>query len=162
MLDWADQYNEHYEYMEQDKHVDIHEGVCLLNDDLALEYARARHVNNADSDMNRVKRQQIILTQALSKLTKLSPLELDNLINQILGQIITDLSEEEIKTYLTELTPYLFGLTLVSNQIPADGTYKGEIKDLPDGPSAVLVNYNFEKNKKIMAAVQAGELPPTE
>lgn len=162
MLDWADQYNEHYEYLEMDKHVDIHEGVCLLNDDLALEYARARHVNNADSDMNRVKRQQIILSQALSKLTKLSPLELDSLINQILGQIITDLSEEEIKTYLTELTPYLFGLTLVSNQIPADGTYKGEIKDLPDGPSAVLVNYNFEKNKKIMAAVQAGELPPTE
>lgn len=162
MLDWAQKYNEHYEYMEVDKYADIHEGVCLLNDDLALEYARARHVSNADSDMNRVQRQQKILTQVLNKLTKLNPLELDNLINQILGQIITDISEEDIKTYITELTPYLFDLTLVSNQIPADGTYKGEMKELPDGLSGVLVNYNFEKNKQIMAAVQAGELPPTD
>ncbi len=162
MLDWAQKYNEHYEYMEVDKYADIHEGVCLLNDDLALEYARARHVSNADSDMNRVQRQQKILTQVLNKLTKLNPLELDNLINQILGQIITDISEEDIKAYITELTPYLFDLTLVSNQIPADGTYKGEMKELPDGLSGVLVNYNFEKNKQIMAAVQAGELPPTD
>lgn len=162
MADWAQQYNDHYDYNGVDKHVDIHEGTCLLNDDLALEYARARHVNANDSDMNRVKRQQIILSQVVNKLTKMSPLELDNLINQILEQIITDISEEDIKTYITELTPYLFNLTLVTNQIPADGTYKGEMKELPDGLSGVLVNYNFQKNKDIMAAVQAGELPPTE
>lgn len=162
MADWAQQYNDHYDYHNMGKHVDIHEGTCLLNDDLALEYARARHVNAADSDMNRVKRQQIVLSQVVNKLTKMSPLELDNLINQILEQIVTDISEEDIKTYITELTPYLFNLNFVTNQIPADGTYKGEMKDLPDGPSGVLVNYNFQKNKEIMAAVQAGELPPTE
>ena len=107
-------------------------------------------------------RQQKVLSQVLKKLQALSPLELNSLIDQVLGEITTNISADDLKVYIQELTPYLFDLNLVSNQIPVYGTYKGEMKELPDGLSGVLVNYNFQKNKDIMAAVQAGELPPTE
>ena len=140
----------------------IHEGTCTLYDNFALEYVRARHVNAGDNDMNRTMRQQKALSQVLKKLQALSPLELNSLIDQVLGEITTNISADDLKVYIQELTPYLFDLNLVSNQIPVYGTYKGEMKELPDGLSGVLVNYNFQKNKDIMAAVQAGELPPTE
>ena len=163
MQENADRYNRYYdEYLPEKERAILTEGPCLLNDDLALEYVRERHVNAADNDMNRVKRQQLVLSQIVKKVAALSPLELNSLIDEVLGMIITDISEEDMKTYIVELTPYLTDLTFVSNQIPADGTYKGVMKDLPDGPSGVLENYNFQKNKDIMAAVQAGELPPTE
>lgn len=163
MQEHAERYNRYYdEYLPEKERAILSEGPCLLNDDLALEYVRLRHANAADNDMNRVKRQQLVLSKIVKKVAALSPLELNSLIDEVLGMIITDISEEDIKTYITELTPYLFNLNFVANQIPADGTYKGEMKDLPDGPSGVLVNYNFQKNKEIMAAVQAGELPPTE
>ena len=154
---WRDVFNEHYEWNKMDKHIDeLVEGVNTLNGDMALEYARERHVNNADSDMNRVVRQQKVLTQVIDKAAKMSPLELNKLIDVVLSEIITNISTDDMRTYITELTPYLVGLKLTSHQCPAEGTYWGEMVDLPDGPGGVL-KIDFEKNKQIMAAIVNGE-----
>lgn len=157
MCEYRDMYNEHYEWNKMDKHInELVEGVNTLNGDMALEYARERHVNNSDSDMNRVVRQQKVLTQVIDKAAKMSPLELNKLIDVVLSEIITNISTDDMRTYITELTPYLVGLKLTSHQCPAEGTYWGEMVDLPDGPGGVL-KIDFEKNKQIMAAIVNGE-----
>ena len=65
-----------------------------------------------------------------------------------------------MKMYIKELTPYLYDLQLVSYQIPAEGTYWGEMVELPDGVGGVL-KIDFAKNKQVVAAIQNGEEVPT-
>ena len=158
MLEWQEQFNTQYEALGISwyRHVDIHEGMNNLNGDMALAYARERHVNDADSDMKRTARQRKIMAAMLDKLVSMSPQQLNELIDKVLWWITTDLSKDEIKTYIKELTPYLFDLKLVSNQCPAEGTYWGEMVELPDGLSGVL-KIDFEANKRILQAVMNGE-----
>ena len=158
MLEWQDQFNAQYEALGISwyRHVDIHEGMNTLNGDMALAYARERHVNDADSDMKRTARQRKVMSAMLDKLVSMSPQQLNELIDKVLWWITTDLSKDEIKTYIKELTPYLFDLKLVSNQCPAEGTYWGEMVELPDGLSGVL-KIDFEANKRILQAVMNGE-----
>ena len=158
MLEWQEQFNTQYEALGISwyRHVDIHEGMNTLNGDMALAYARERHVNDADSDMKRTARQRKIMAAMLDKLVSMSPQQLNELIDKALWWITTDLSKDEIKTYIKELTPYLFDLKLVSNQCPAEGTYWGEMVELPDGLSGVL-KIDFEANKRILQAVMNGE-----
>ena len=52
----------------------------------------------------------------------MSPLELNKLIDVVLSEIITNISTDDMRTYITELTPYLVGLKLTSHQCPAEGT----------------------------------------
>lgn len=161
MLEWQDAFNEHYEWLQMSDHVDIHEGMNTLNGDMALEYARERHVNYGDSDIQRTNRQRLVIASILDKISKMSLTELNSLIDTVLPQIITDISTEDMMMYIQELTPFLFDdLTLVSQQIPADGTYWGEMVMLPDGESGVL-KIDFNQNRKIMETILKGEIPDT-
>ena len=158
MLEWQEQFNTQYEMLGISwyRHVDIHEGMNTLNGDMVLAYARERHVNDADSDIKRTARQRKVIAAMLDKLVSMSPQQLNELIDKALWWITTDLSKDEIKTYIKELTPYLFDLKLVSNQCPAEGTYWGEMVELPDGLSGVL-KIDFEANRRILQAVMNGE-----
>lgn len=159
MLEWQDAFNEHYEWLRMPQRVELHEGMNTLNGDMALEFARERYVNYGDSDIQRTGRQRRVIASILDKVSKLSPLELNDLIDLILPTIITDISTDDMKMYIKELTPYVFAdLTLVSQQIPAEGTYWGEMVELPDGLSGVL-KIDFEQNKKILKTILAGEVP---
>lgn len=161
MLEWQDAFNEHYEWLQMSDHVDIHEGMNTLNGDMALEYARERHVNYGDSDIQRTNRQRLVIASILDKISKMSLTELNSLIDTVLPQIITDISTDDMMMYIQELTPFLFDdLTLVSQQIPADGTYWGEMVMLPDGESGVL-KIDFNQNRKIMETILKGEIPDT-
>lgn len=161
MLEWQDAFNEHYEWLQMPDHVEIHEGMNTLNGDMALEYARERHVNYGDSDIQRTNRQRLVIASILDKISKMSLAELNSLIDTVLPQIITDISTDDMMMYIQELTPFLFDdLTLVSQQIPADGTYWGEMVMLPDGESGVL-KIDFNQNRKIMETVLKGEVPDT-
>lgn len=145
---------------ELERITDIQPGYNVLSADLALNYARMRHATASDSDMNRSARQREVLTSMLDKATKMSPLELNSLIDMVLSKIITNISTDDMKMYIKELTPYLYGLQLTSYQIPAEGTYWGEMVELPDGVGGVL-KIDFEKNKQVVAAIQSGEEVPT-
>lgn len=158
MLWWADIYNEHYEWLGLDTRVEVHEGMNTLNGDMALTYARERHMNAADNDMNRAGRQRTVLVEIIRKLTKLNPLELDKMVNMVCEEIVTDISPDMVKTYIRELLPFIFDLNMLSYQCPAEGTYWGEIVKLPDGDGGVL-KIDFNKNRKILAAIQKGEIP---
>lgn len=158
MLEYQELYNAHYESLGISwyRHIDLHEGVNTLNGDMVLAYARERHIDYADSDIKRTARQRKVIAAMLDKLVSLSPQELNNVIDMMLCRVTTDLTSEQIMTYIKELTPYLFDLKLVSNQCPAEGTYWGEMVELPDGLSGVL-KIDFEANKRILKAVLNGE-----
>ena len=156
MLEWQDIYNEHYEWMGLDTRIDFQEGVNLVNGDLALIYARERHMNNSDNDMNRANRQRIIISKVLEKCKQMSILELNNLLDAMLPEIITNISTDDMKMYIKEVLPYIFDLQIVNNQCPAEGTYYGKIVDLPDGPGGVLM-IDFNANKEIMKSICYGE-----
>ena len=156
MNEVAESWNSAWRAKGLDAEEHVTEGMNHLDGFMALEYARERHVNNADSDMNRVKRQQKILAQVVEKCTQMSATELDKLIDLVLGEIVTNISTEDMKMYITELTPYLFNLNMVSNQCPAEGTYWGEMVELPDGTGGVL-KCDFEANKRLLAPIVNGE-----
>lgn len=161
MLEWQDAFNEHYEWLELPKHVEIHEGMNTLNGDMALEYARERHVNYGDSDIQRTNRQRLVIASILDKISRMSLTELNSLIDTVLPEIITDISTDDMMMYIQELTPFLFDdLTLVSQQIPSDGTYWGEMVMLPDGEGGVL-KIDFGQNQKIMQTILNGDIPDT-
>lgn len=156
MSHWRDLFNETYEWYQTGQYIEeLVEGVNTLNGDMALTYARERHMNEADNDMNRAKRQQILLAELIRRCTKMSPTELDKLIDLVVGEILTNISPDDMRMYIRELLPYIFNLNLVSHQCPAEGTYWGEMVTLPDGEAGVL-KINFEQNKRLMAEIMSG------
>ena len=160
MLEYQGYRNAHFEYVGIEKRFDLQEGVNNLDGYLALAYARERHMSNADSDIHRTARQRKVIESLLKKLSQMSLSQINDLIDQVLAEIITDISTDDMKMYITELVPYVFDLKLESYQVPAEGTYWGEMVELPDGLSGVL-KIDFPKNKQVVAAIQSGEEVPT-
>lgn len=161
LLPIQESYNNLYtERNEPDRITDIQLGMNTLNGDLGMAYVRMRHATPGDSDMNRTARQRKAIASMLDKVSRMSPLELNSLIDFVLSKITTNISTDDMKMYITELTPYLFDLKLEAYQIPADGTYWGEMVELPDGVGGVL-KIDFPKNKQVVAAIQNGEEVPT-
>lgn len=153
-LDYMNGVVETYQYAFGDL-FEVHpfeEGDNHLNGMEALWYARMRHANGADSDIKRAARQRIIIEKVLGKCKSMSLFQLNNLLDEVLPMIITNISTDDMKMYIAELLPYVFDIELVSNQCPADGTYWGEYVELPDGLSSVL-KIDFNQNMKLMKAI---------
>ena len=160
MLEYQGYRNAHFEYVGIEKRFDLQEGVNNLDGYLALAYARERHMSNADSDIHRTARQRKVIESLLKKLSQMSLSQINDLIDQVLAEIITDISTDDMKMYITELVPYVFDLKLESYQVPAEGTYWGEMVELPGGTGGVL-KIDFPKNQQVVAAIQSGEEVPT-
>ena len=153
-------YQELYNATHKKNPVELHEGVNTLNGYMALGYVRERHIDDADNDIKRTARQRKVMLSLLDKVSSLGVQELNDLIDVVLSEIITDISTDDMKMYIRELTPYLLDLNLESYQIPAEGTYWGEMVKLPDGEGGVL-KIDFTKNQQVVAAIQNGEEVPT-
>ena len=97
------------------------EGMNHLTGGPALHYARCRKI---DSDWMRIKRQRTVIQAAINKTKGLSVSELDNLLNEVLPLVRTNLSKNEI-VELMALAPKFQGVTLEQMTIPASGTYGG-------------------------------------
>lgn len=101
-------------------------GVQLLNGDQALAYSRIRKLD-ADGDFSRTNRQRKVLNALLDTYKNSSLTTILSLLDDILPMITTDLSDIKIIAYATELFPMLADATLVSQRIPADGTYQNRM-----------------------------------
>ena len=111
-------------------------GMNHLNGEQALAYARIRKI---DMDAMRAQRQRNVLT-ALINAYKSKPLnEMLNLATQILetfkanGTLVTDMSTNDVLSYVKRLFPMLATCTINNMQIPAEGTYQnmhvGNVRD---------------------------------
>lgn len=100
----------------------LKEGTQLLTGEEALSYARCRAVGGG-GDFNRTNRQRIVLSKLLNEYKNKSLTELLGLMDDILPMVTTNLTKDEILTYVKDLFPMLASAEIVTNRIPADGTY---------------------------------------
>jgi len=134
------------------RHLEV--GTNVLTGQEALDYSRMRHMNAGDSDIKRAGRQRGVIEKVLNKCKTMSLLELNELLDEILPMVTTNISAEDMKMYISELLPYIFDVEIVSNQCPAEvkGSYWGEMVDLPDGRGGVL-KINFYTNKQLLMSI---------
>ena len=116
-------------------------GTQKLNGKQALSYSRIRYVGNADFE--RTSRQRTVMTQVLKKAAK-NPAALASIFMTALPELSTNLSIGKAYGYALRAPFLLMGYHMVQQQIPADGTFYG---DMIDGES-VLVITDLEENQR--------------
>lgn len=125
-----------------------HGGLLTLNGKQALAYSRIRYVGNADFE--RTERQRIVLEAIISKLKKQNVLQLTGVLNKLLPQVTTDMTQDELRgLVLNSMT--LKGYKVVQNRIPIDGSYS----DARVGNQSVL-KVDFDKNIQSLKSVIYG------
>lgn len=129
-------------------------GLNTLNGKQALQYARIRKI---DSDMERGNRQRKLISAIIDSVRGLSLKELNDLIDELLPAIVTNMSNEDITNCILELLPLLPKLEIVSNQCPAEGTYYGDIVDIYGVQSGVIVP-NLQKNRELLTAITEADV----
>ena len=117
-------------------------GVNLLTGEQALAYSRIRYL---DSDFGRSNRQRKVLTALLEKCKGMNLLELNNLVDTLLPYVTTDMTNEQIVSYVRELLPMLASVQLHTQYIPADNAYT---LTMIRGMSVLLPD--LEKNRQIL------------
>lgn len=96
-------------------------GVCHLDGDHALVYARIRKL---DSDFGRTSRQRNVLNAVFRKIKNLSVGELLGLVDELLPIIATDMTNTQITSLAVKYAPALAGLNIQTYSVPPKGTYK--------------------------------------
>ena len=131
------------------------EGVNKLDGWAAEMYARTRHSTNADNDFNRTNRQRAVVAAVLEKVKTMSLLEINSLVDQLLPMVLTDMSNADITTYITELLPLLPEKTLESLQCPnKDMDMYGKVIDLfNNGEQHAVLYFDENKAKSIVTAI---------
>lgn len=123
-------------------------GMNRLTGEQALAYSRIRKI---DMDAMRAQRQRKVLT-AIINAYKSKPLsEMLSLTSEILqmGVIQTDMTSNEVLSYVSGLFPMLASATINSQQIPAEGTYQ----NMNVGSVSSAKVCDFEINRKILQKI---------
>jgi anionic cell wall polymer biosynthesis LytR-Cps2A-Psr (LCP) family protein len=94
--------------------------LLLLSGKQTLGYSRNRYVGNCDFD--RTARQRRVLEQIFEKVKTLNIMQIKGLLDKLLPQITTNLSEEEIFTLVLSL-PAMTNYQIEQWSIPMDKTY---------------------------------------
>ena len=80
--------------------IDIKAGQQVMNGEVALEYARLRHVIGYDSDYYRMKRQQLVLRAVRDQINPCGLLpQLPSILNALGGSVWTDLPQSDTPTF---------------------------------------------------------------
>lgn len=86
----------------------------------ALGYARNRYIG---TDFERTARQRKVLNEAFQKIKKLNLIQLNSLLNKLLPQVTTNLTEGEIFSMILSLPAYA-GYDIRQWHIPVDNAYQ--------------------------------------
>ena len=122
---------------------ELKKGTQMLDGEQALWYSRFR--GDAGGDFNRTNRQRIVLSILINRYKALGLAELIGMMDDILPMVTTNLTKDEVLNYVKELFPMLASAELVTQRIPAEGTYEqAKINGM-----AVLMP-NISKNVKIL------------
>lgn len=110
------------EIINQETGSSLSEGTYTLTGQQALTYSRIRSLD-LDGDFSRTNRQRKVMSALLDAYRKASPSRLLPLVGQVLPMITTDLNHGQILLLALELAPHLSDARIVSQRIPADGTF---------------------------------------
>lgn len=128
--------------LSREKNVYMAPGMNHLNGDQALSFARLRYI---DSDWYRVERQRKVILAAVDALKGSSLKELNDLLDQVLPMIRTDMSMLEIADLML-YAPNFLSSTFDQMTIPKAGTFGGMMGMGGRGLFAV----DFEVNSQIL------------
>lgn len=125
----------------------LKEGMNHMTGEQALAYSRTRYVSTTEEsgDFGRTSRQRVVLSKLIEKAKSLSLAELYNLVNGLIPLIKTDMSNQEIMSYVMDYVPLLPELNVETLRIPADGTYSNK---KINGMAVILPN--LSKNQEIL------------
>lgn len=99
---------------------ELEEGVNLLNGKAALDYARARHVGNADYE--RTQRQRNVIKSIFKKLKKSSWLKLLKVYDSVASNVTTDMTNNQILS--VAFSAYTMGVDEINSyRIPANDMF---------------------------------------
>lgn len=131
-------------------------GENRLFGDYALSYARMRKAEgDADSDIKRTERQRTLLTAIFEKLKSKGVGVVQDMANEVLPMITTNMTNSEITNCLLELLPMLPDMTIETGTCPVKDSAWGKVIDLFGYPSSVLM-YDEGVNRKAMMALTEG------
>lgn len=125
--------------LEPDDGALTHSGKQVLNGRQALSYSRIRYIG---TDFARTQRQRTVLMNILTKMKTLSIGELNDLLNVLLPEVATNMTEGEMFSFVVDAPAYL-GYEVVSDKIPADGTW-----EFLTIRSMFVIGINFDENIK--------------
>lgn len=108
----------------------------------ALRYARCRKI---DSDWHRIERQRNVIQAVVTKTKDLTIFELNDLLNNVLPLVQTNLTRMEI-TELLLLAPKYRGVTIQQMTVPIKGSYGG----MRGMGGRSLFSVNFDTNSKAL------------
>lgn len=129
----------------------LQEGSQTLTGSQALSYARLRHI---DSDIQRSERQRKIVLSILNAYQTSSLTDVLAIIENANAYLTTNLSKSQITNYATTLFPMLSTSDICQHQIPAAGTYRSELIEIPEGYKAYCqCEIDFDANKEILTAI---------
>lgn len=98
------------------------EGLQLLNGEQALAYSRIRKLDR-DGDFSRTDRQRKVIRALLDAYRNLPKKELLPLVTKLLPLINTDMSTPQLLLCAMDILPLLSQVEIISQRIPAEGTY---------------------------------------
>lgn len=102
---------------------DLTEGTHLLTGEQALAYSRIRKLDR-DGDFSRTQRQRNLLTSLLNSYRNASLITILSVITEALPIVSTDLENRQVLALAGKLFPFLKDPVIVSQRLPADGTYR--------------------------------------
>lgn len=120
-------------------------GMNHLTGEQALAYSRIRYVGNGD--FGRTERQRKVLNVLLEKAKGLSVLELNKLLQKMLPMLTTDMSNAQILGYALDIFPMLGQLEMVTQRVPAEGTYSDAVIN-----GMMVLKVDLEENRKLLQA----------
>lgn len=99
---------------------EFEEGTNLLGGQAALDYARARHVGNADYE--RTQRQRNVIKSIFKKLKKTNWLKLLSVYDSVAANVTTDMTNNQILS--VAFSAYTMGVDEINSyRIPANGMF---------------------------------------
>lgn len=126
------------------KRIGTESKVYHLNGYQALQYSRIRHI---DSDFNRTGRQRKVIEQLIGKAKTMSFGTLNTILNQVLPQVATNMSGDELMGYALNAGTYANYAIDTSFHLPEKGKYRGW--KLPDGGASLQLTDPVESVKSL-------------
>ncbi|MGN0435346.1 MAG: LCP family protein [Wujia sp.] len=114
-------------------------GTYVLTGKQALGYSRIRYVGNADYE--RTERQRRVLEAVIDKSRNLSLTKLNNLLEEVLPEVLTDIEEGEMLSLILNFTTDYKDYDIKQCRVPYDGTYSGLTIDGAD-----VLGIDFQTN----------------
>lgn len=126
----------------------LEEGLQSLNGEQALMYSRIRKLD-LDGDMSRTNRQRKVINALLQRYKNTSITKLLPTLNKLMPMITTDMNQGQILLCAMEVLPYLADAQIISQSVPAEGSYRDETID----GMSVLVTDTKEATEQLRSSL---------